>query len=113
MVSFRLPSSKKLDVDDAASTSSSLPEEALGPATPDGVAAAAGLAPKYWPTREEVEALLQRLPEQDRQQCDVAMANRWVWPILGCSAGRQRGAQHGGVALRPLQWCMAARPPPC
>lgn len=104
MVNFRLPGSKKLDVDDAVSTSSSsLPEEGSleGPATPDGVAApaAAGGAakPKYWPTVEEVEALLQRLPEQDRQQCDAAMANRWApkW----CS-GLGRGRARAGPVLR-------------
>lgn len=63
-------------------------DAALAPATPHGGApvstgAAAAASTRYWPSEQEVEAVLALLSEGDRQQCDAAMANR-------CGLGMRR-----------------------
>ena len=113
MVSFRLPGSKaaRLHVtpkekdDDASSSSSqSVAESPLaGPSTPDGIGggaaepgAAAALHKKYWPSTEEVQAVLDLLSKEDREQCDEDMANR-----------------SGGARRSPRCHCRAQASSPC
>lgn len=76
-----------------AMASSSVDSGSLdSPAAPETPAAAAdgGLSPakpRYWPTDEEVLAVLALLSAEDRRDCDAAMANRWVLTALAPVAG--------------------------
>ena len=114
MVTFRLskaaaPGDEPGELDDDVSVSSgSLVEGLEAPTTPDAApdAAASGAATKtkYWPTEEEVAAVLDRLPDEDRAQCDAAMANR-------CGGRVQGWSRAGGERRRPpVQLCRAAVP---
>lgn len=93
MVSFSLlrgrPSkdvTPAVEVDDASNHSADSVELGLGPSTPTGdlaAAAAAAIPSRYWPSAEEVAAVLQRLSPEDQADCDDAMANRWVLAARG------------------------------
>ncbi len=67
-----------------AMASSSVDSGSLdSPAAPETPAAAADgslppARPRYWPTEEEVLEVLGLLSAEDRRDCDLAMANRWV-----------------------------------
>ena len=56
--------------------------DVAGPPTPDGgeaatgAAAAASSGSKYWPIQAEVDAVRLLVSEEDREACDMAMANR-------------------------------------
>ena len=78
-------STASCDLDFAGAPTTPVTADAVANDCGDGPATAAA-QPKYWPSQEEVAAVLAALGEEDRGFCDAAMANRWVRrrPRLAC-----------------------------
>ncbi|PSC70915.1 Random slug 5 [Micractinium conductrix] len=96
-------STASCDLDFAGAPTTPVTADAVANDCGDGPATAAA-QPKYWPSQEEVAAVLAALGEEDRGFCDAAMANRYLRATGG---DRQHAAKR---VHDTLTWQRAEQP---